>query len=279
MLKRSEWDVSREKDKQGAALLWAHPTSAVAAVSGPAWAASSLCSHNGFRQGCGKIFTVRERSWLTRTLDRWASEPLSCINTYEFIFLLFVSHSSSLSEFHSYCCSHSLAPLLKRGIIPASSSLVAWVRFLPGRLMDSWEEQFQQGWAKSNLHMSHQWKRRKKGAKPVGSRAAPAAFPMAQPCSPSQCLCSVRAVASHSAAAAVLPRTQSPRRCLAQHSLQSCWKAARPRLRHGKRFAAPGNAAQLPRTSGEEGLCKNAGEFSHRQDVISRAGIWPGCWG
>lgn len=57
-----------------------------------------------------------------------------------------------------------------------------------------------------------------------------------------------------------------------------CWKEARPEVERGKHSTVPGNSTQLLKTSREKAVYK-CGGFSHRQDVINGAGIWPGHWG
>lgn len=98
-----------------------------------------------FRQDCGKNAIIKERTWLTRKLDRWDKKSL--LYWIYVISLSFCMWPAFLTVSYyqnpiTTAAAISFTSLEERDNPSASSSPAVWVRFLPGGLMVCWRELF-----------------------------------------------------------------------------------------------------------------------------------------
>lgn len=142
-----------------------------------------MCFHIIFRQDCGKNAIIKERTWLTRKWDIWASKSL--LYWIYVISLSFCMWPAFLTASYyqnpiTTAAAISFASSEERDNPSASYSPVLWVRFLPGGLMVSWRELFLTGLSKKQC--AHESQSGREGNKSIDLKVLNDFFSLSFPC-------------------------------------------------------------------------------------------------
>lgn len=142
-----------------------------------------MCFHIIFRQDCGKNAIIKERAWLTRNLDRWASKSLLYwiygISLSFCMWPAFLTASYYQSPMTT-ATAISFTPSEERDNPSASFSPLVWVSFFLGGLMVSWKELFPTGLCKKQC--AHESQSGKEGNRSIDLKVLNYFFSLSFPC-------------------------------------------------------------------------------------------------